>query len=544
MKRIFALVALGAFLAGCTKVSTENGTAGGRHSWTQPGVLRVAIQGEPKTLNPVLASNTIEVFVTRFLFAPLVSANAKGDPVPMLASEVPTPANGGVSNGGLTITYRLRGNAKWSDGQPVTSEDVKFSWQAMMNPRNNVVTRHGYDDVASIDTPDSKTAVVHLKSKFAPFVNTFFAESDQPFSISPAHVLSKYQNVNEVPFNSEPTVSDGPFRFGEWVRNDHITLVANPDFFMGKPRLDKVVIKMVPDENTSANLLKTHDIDWIYEASIRLYPALKTVSDITTTWVEANGYYGMQINTSHPPLDDVRVRQAIAYAIDKQNLIDTAAFGQEKVATEDLPDWMWANDHTIKNPPHDPAKARQLLAQAGYNPGADGIMQKNGQKLSLLLITENSNVTYKQMAVQIQNQLHAAGIDAQIKLFPFAELYASAAQGGILQTGHYDMAINGWFSGLDPDDSSQFTCKNIPPGGYDYTRFCNKTMDAAESEALTNYDQAGRKKAYAQTQATLATQVPQIFFCWLRQQNPISVDFKGFDPNPVTENWNSWQWSI
>ncbi len=504
----------------------------------------MAIQGEPKTLDPVLASDTIEVFVTRFLFAPLVSADPKGNPVPMLAVEVPTLENGGISKDGLTITYHLRKNAKWSDGQPVTSEDVKFSWQAMINPRNNVVTRHGYDDVASIDTPDPKTVVVHLKAKFAPFVNTFFAESDQPFSISPSHVLAKYPNVNEIPFNSEPTVTDGPFRFGEWVRNDHITLVANPDFFMGKPGLNKVVIKMVPDENTSANLLKTHDIDWMYEASIRLYPAFKNISDITTKWVEANGFYGMQLNTSHAPLDDVRVRRAIAYAIDKQNLIDTTAYGQEKLATEDLPDWMWAYDPSVKNPPHDPAKARQLLEQAGYSAAGDGIMQKNGQKLSLLLITENSNVTYKQMAVQIQNQLHAAGIDVQIKLFPFAQLYAAAAQGGILQTGRYDMAINGWFSGLDPDDSSQYTCKNIPPGGYNYTRFCNKTMDAAEGEALTNYDQAARKKAYSATQATLASHVPQIFFCWLRQQNPISVDFKGFDPNPVTENWNSWKWSI
>ena len=544
MKRIFATIALGAVLAGCTKVSQENGVTGGRHAWTQPGVLRIAVQGEPKNLNPVLTNNTIDVFVTRFMFEPLISADAKGNPYPMLVTTVPTIENGGVSKDGLTVTYHLRTNAKWSDGQPVTSTDVKFSWQALMNPDNNVVTRHGYDDVASIDTPNASTAIVHLKAKFAPFVNTFFAESDQPFSIVPAHVLAKYPNVNQIPFNNEPNVTDGPFRFGEWVRNDHVTLVANPDFFMGKPGLNKVVIKMIPDENTSVNLLRTHAIDWIYQASIRLYPTLKNMPDVATTWVAVNGYYGMQINTSHSPQSDVRVRQAIAYTIDKQNLVDTTAYGQEKVATEDLPDWMWAYDPSVRSLPHDPAKARQLLEQAGYTPGADGIMQKNGQKLSLLLVTENSNVTFKQMSVQIQNELHGVGIDVQIKLFPFAQLYAPAGEGGILQLGRYDMAVNGWYSGLDPDDSSQFMCKNAPPGGYNYTRYCSKANDAAETSALTSYDQATRKAAYAKTQASLAQDVPQIFFCWLRQQHPISVDFKGFTPNPVTENWNSWQWSI
>lgn len=545
VNRFLALAALGAVLAGCTKVATENGTtSGAEHSWTRPGVLRVAVQGEPKNLNPLLASNTIDVFIARFMFSPLMTADAKGNPYPILAREVPTLQNGGVSKDGLTITYHLRANAKWSDGQPVTSQDVKFSWQGLMNPQNNVVTRHGYDDVASIDTPNATTAVVHLKRKFSPFVNTFFADSDQPMSIVPAHVLSKYPNVNEIPFNNEPSVSDGPFRFAEWVRNDHVSLVANPNFFLGKPGLNRIQIRMVPDENTSVNLLKTHDIDWIYQASVRLYPTLQGTQGITTTWVEANGYYGMQINTSHAPLTDVRVRQAIAYAVDKQNLVNTTTFGKEKVATEDLPDWMWAYDPNVKSIPHDPAKARQLLEQAGFAPGRDGIMQKNGQRLSLLLITENSNVTYKQMAVQIQNALHGVGIEAQIKLFPFAQLYAPAGEGGILQLGRYDLAINGWFSGLDPDDSSQFMCKNIPPGGYNYTRYCSAEMDAAETMALTNYDQPTRKKAYSKTQALLAQDVPQIFFCWLRQQHPINVDFKGFEPNPVTENWNSWQWSI
>lgn len=169
----------------------------------------------------------------------------------MLAVVVPTTQNGGISADGLTITYHLRKDAKWTDGVAVTSKDVKWSWSAIMNTANNVVSRHGYDYVKSVDTPDAATVVVHLKQKFSPFVNSFFAESDQPYPVAPEHILSKYPNLNAIQFNGEPNVSDGPFRFAEWSRNDHIDLVRNDDFFMGKPNLDRVEIKVIPDEDTS-----------------------------------------------------------------------------------------------------------------------------------------------------------------------------------------------------------------------------------------------------------------------------------------------------
>ncbi len=243
VKRILALAALAASLAACTKVSNEDQGAG-RHSWTQAGVLRIAIQGDVKNLNPLLNSNTTDVFINRLMFEPLLTADPKGNPLPMLASIVPTTTNGGISADGLTITYHLRKDAKWTDGVAVTSNDVKWSWSAIMNPANNVVSRHGYDYVKSVDTPDDATVVVHLKQKFSPFVNSFFAESDQPYPIAPEHILAKYANLNTIQFNGEPNVSDGPFRFAEWSRNDHINLVRNDNFFLGKPNLDRIEIKV------------------------------------------------------------------------------------------------------------------------------------------------------------------------------------------------------------------------------------------------------------------------------------------------------------
>lgn len=541
VKRLGALIALAGLLSGCSKVSTQTA---GEHSWTQPGVLRIAIQAEPKNLNPLLTSNTVDVFIARFMFLPLIQPNAQGVQQPLLATAVPTMRNGGISRDGLTIAYHLRKDVKWSDGVPFTSKDVKWTWQALMNPNNDIVSRHGYDDIKTIDTPDDWTVIVHLKEKFSPFVNTFFTDSDQPYGVAPAHVLSKYPNVNQIPFNSEPTVSDGAFRFGEWVRNDHITLIANDNFFLGKPGLRRIELKIVPDENTSVELLKSHAIDWIYQGSIHLYPQLHGAQDIALAWMRVNGYYDVQINTASALMKDVRVRRAIAYAIDKRGLVDTTMYGQETLATEDIPNWMWAFDPKVRSVPYDLAKARALLAQAGYSPGRGGVMEKDGVPLAPLLITENSNTTYKQLAVLIQAQLRRIGIQAQIKLFPGAQIYAPAGEGGILQNGKFDFIVDGWYAGIDPDDSAQFMCENVPPGGYNYARYCNPEMDAAETMALTHYDQATRKAAYAKTQALLARDVPEIFINWLRQMEPISVDFKGFDPNPVVESWNAWQWSI
>jgi peptide/nickel transport system substrate-binding protein len=530
-------------LVGCTKASNEV-AAGARHPWTRAGVLRIAIQSDVKNLNPLLNSNTTDGFIANLLFEPLLAADARGNPVPMLATGVPSVENGGISRDGLAVTYHLRRNAKWTDGQSVTSKDVKWSWQAIMNPNNNVVSRHGYDYVKSIDTPDDYTVVVHLKQKFSPFVNTFFAMSDQPFPVAPAHVLAKYPDINQVPFDSAPNVSDGPFRFVEWAHGDHITLERNDAFFMGKPGLSRIEIRIIPDENTSVNLMKTHGIDFMFQASPETYPALKPVPDIKLAFVNVNGYERAQINTSRPYLRDPNVRLAIAYAIDKKQLVDTLTYGQMTEATEDIPDWLWAFNPHVRSYPHDVAMSRRLLRGAGWTPGPDGIMRKNGQALELVLVTNNSNVTRRQASVELQAMLREAGIGVEIKSFPGEVLFAPAGMGGILQLGKFDLSVNGWYAGIDPDNSAQYMCQNVPPGGYNYSRFCNPQMQAAEVAALTHYERAERTVAYYETQELLARYNPEIFFWWRRQMEPISVDFKGFDPNPVLESWNAWQWTI
>ncbi len=511
-------------LAACSRGPVHNAGA---------QTLRVAVFADVKTLNPLLDSTTNDGFVQRFTFEPLISANARGEPVPILAAEVPSRENRGIGADGLTVTYHLRRNARWSDGVPVTAADVKFSWQAIMNPQNDIASRHGYDDVQRIDTPDRYTVVVHLKQPFAPFITTFFGESDQGYDVVPAHVLAKYPNINHVSFDSDPTVTDGPFTFVSWSHGDRVVLKANDDFFLGKPHLRRIIIEVVPNEDTEINLLQTHAVDYMLEPSIATYPAMKAARGVHIVWVNVNGYEGMAFNLNRSPLSDPRVRLALAYGIDKQKLLDTLTFGQEKIATEDLPDWMWASNPALHPLPYDPGKARALLRAAGVR-----------LPLQLLLVTDTGDVTHAREAVQLQALLRKIGVAIEVKMYPADLLYAPAGAGGVITGGKFDLALFPWFSGIDPDDSAQFSCVNAAPHGWNVARYCNREMDALQKQALTHYDRPARERAYHSIQAMLARDNPLVFFWWRRQAQALSVDLHGFAPNPVTESWNAWEWSL
>ena len=532
-------------LGACTKVGDQ--TAAGTvapNEGTIPGELRIAVQREPNSLNPILAAFTIEGFVNRLSFDNLLSIAADGRTiVPELATDVPTTRNGGISRDGLTITYHLRHGVRWQDGVPFTSKDVKFSWQAMVNPNNNVNTTVGYSDVKSVDTPSDDTVVFHLKEKFAPFVNTIFAESDNPICIVPEHLLGKFHDLNRVPFNEEP-VGTGPFKVARWVRGDHIELVANPDYWRGVPKLKSIVVRMIPDENTEINALRSHDVDFMFEPSPNLYLTLKTIPGIEIVLDRSPDALWMLMNTTRPPLDDVRVRRALAYAVDKQALVDKFTGGSAKIAWSDQPSYSWAYDPHVTTYPHDVAQARRLLAQVGWIAGSDGMLRKGGRPLELQISYNSENATRRLAAVEIQANLKDAGIAAQVKSYPGNLYFATFGQGGIMSTAKYDLAVSGWVAGIDPDDHSLYECDQIPPVSTNYTHYCSKAMDADQRAALASYDEGPRKAAYARIQELIARDQPTDYLWFAVFPQAINPAFKGFAPNPINESWNAWQWEI
>ena len=215
-----------------------------------------------------------------------------------------------------------------------------------------------------------------------------------------------------------------------------------------------------------------------------------------------------------------------------------------ELADQDLPPFMWAHSNDVTRYPFDLAKARALMREAGWMPGPDGMLQKNGRRLSLQLITNSTNATRRGGVVQFQAMLRTLGIDAPIKLYLGSLLFATMQTGGILQNGKFDLAWTGWVAGIDPDQSSLFMCSAQPPHGNNETHYCNREMDEAEETAIRSYDQTVRKNAYTKIEALLSRDLPQIPIWWPRQVEPTNPDLKSFAPNPVSEAWNASQWDI
>lgn len=550
-QRVCAAV-LAIALAACTRVATtqsgpndeKGGGSGQRHPWTRPGILRLASLTEPDTLNTALSTSQVSVDIAMFWAGYLFNYDDKNQLVPELATEVPTLANGGISKNGLMITYHLRKGVQWQDGAPFDAGDVVFSWRTIMNPNNNIQTRTGYDRITAIDTPDRWTAVVHLKSPYAPFVNSFLTMSSTPYAVFPKHLLAQYHDINQIPYNSKP-LGTGPFIVKEWQRGQMIRMVANPHYWRGAPKLKEVQYRAIPDENTLTTGVRTHEIDFWYNVGATNYPVASKIPATHVVLTPFTQFSLIGFNTKRPVMSEVAVRRALALATDRKRLIDTVTFGVQLLADGDQPAFSWAHDPNLKSIPFDPAQARSTLDAAGWKPGPDGIRVKNGRRLHLQIATTTGGAVGNRLAVLLQSAWKDIGVEAEVKPYASAIMFANYQSGGILQGGKFDVQFSSWLNGVDPDDDTLFACDQIPPNGQNQYRFCNKELDAQEQIALTSYDEAVRKKAYARIQQILVDQVPMLTMWFARRFDVVNDDFKGYKPaHAVTTFWNTWEYDI
>jgi peptide/nickel transport system substrate-binding protein len=523
-----------AVTAGCSKNENQN---------TGPSdQLRVALIINPTQLNPILPQNSIENFIDGLIFDLLVTQDEHHRPIGDLASVVPTLQNGGISKDGLTITYHLRHGVKWHDGVPFTSKDVKFTWQAILNSRNNVVSRRGYDQVASVDTPDDYTVVMRMKRVFAPAINTIFGESDTPLRILPAHLLARFPDLNQVPFNAAP-VGTGPYRFGRWLRGDRIVLRANPAYFRGTPALKRLTLPIIPDDNTTEAQIRSHEVDLAVEIPAPVYRDVADAPGVVRQLADAPAYTSIIFNTKRSPLDDVRVRRALVLGMDRPAIVRDDTYGTGRVAVADLSPFYWAYDSALQPIPYDLAQAKSLLDAAGWHPSPGGVRVRNGTRLSMLLVYGNGSQIARTITAQLQQMYRPLGVDIQLKGFDYATLYAAAQSGGILNAGKFDLAVYPWISGSDPDDSSQWTCAAAPPAGNNVSRYCSPEMDAAQRLALSTFDRSLRTKAYAQIESLLLRDAPAAFIYYQALRYAHVSGLRNFLPNGISEGWNAQEWS-
>ncbi len=548
MKRIvytFALIVAFGVAACSSNPSASTSGAGGGVKYI-PGTLRIADIEEPDTLNPYISTVITSIDLSYLWGEYFYNVDDKNQFVPEVATEVPTLTNGGISSDGLTLTYHMRHGIKWQDGAPLTSKDVVFTWQAIMNPKNNVQTRTGYDQIQNVTAPDDYTVVVHMKRKYAPIVAYFMGlEGGGP--ILPAHLLANASDMNHVPFNAKP-VGSGPFKIVEWVHGDHITLEANPDYWRGAPKLHQIVYKWIASDTTIMTELRTGEADAWFRADVGLYPQLASMPGHKTLLTPYSIFGHIDTYTQDPILQDVRVRRALWLAIDRDKIIHDATHDTYLPSISDQPKFSWAYDPSLTPPKMDVAGARKLLDSAGWVPGPDGIRVKNGQRLELQISYVAGQVIAPAIAAILQQGYKQIGVALSQKQYPSATFFAAAANGGILNNHKFQLAYFGWINGVDPDDSSLYLCnggKNFPPNGQNNLWWCDEKVDALERDALSTFDIARRKQDYFAIQHELVDQAPTFILFAEQRADVFNDHFKGYRPSPAeSASWNSWEWSM
>jgi peptide/nickel transport system substrate-binding protein len=533
-------------------VSNVAGGTGEPHPWTQPGVFSYSEFTDPKSLNPAINSGSPTLNLSMFIYSYAIRYDAKARPVPDAVSEVPTIANGDVSKDGLTIRYKLRSNLKWQDGPPVTCNDMKFTWQVVMNPHNNVNTTDGYKDIGSIDCSDPRVAVVHMKRLYAPFLQQLWGVNGNA-PILPEHLLASYNDdkgsFNTAPYNALP-VGSGPFRVVEWQRGQEVRMEENPNFYLGTPKLKEVIYKILPDENTAETELQTHELDMLALGSGLKWPQYEALAadpknGLKAIRVDAFQFSHIDFNLKHSIVGDRQVRIALAYATDRKGIIQKVLHGSAIPAeTDQQPNYSWAYTNDIVHYPFDPAKARATLDADGWTAGPDGIRAKNGQRLEFSISTQTESTYGKQIEEVLQRQWRDVGVLADVKNYPSAEFFDNSSN-GVIQGGNYDVALFSWAAAADPDDSAIYSGDNLAPRGQNGMFWSNPVATAAMNDALQTIDQSRRKRDYVVVQQQLALDVPTIIINFVRTPYVYNDDLKGFDPSPVISAfWDPWNYSM
>ena len=469
----------------------------------------VGSPSDPQKLTSVLIGDTVSGTVASYLNDALLTKEPNGDLRPLLAEAVPTPAADG-----LTITFKLR-SARWSDGRPLTADDVAFTYNLLVDPRsagvNSPYAAQLKSVVASVSAADAATVVFQMKKPYAPFLSSYC--SGGQFGILPRHVLGNLapQALNSADYNSNPSVTNGMFKFVKWDRGSQVVLARNEDYHRGAPRLERLVVKTVSGGTVAvANQLKTGEVD-VGGVDFSQADSLRTVESLNLVSVDAPGltFYVHQLDPAKPGsrfFGDRRVRQALLMALDRQAMVDAILFKQGTVADSTVPRISWGYNKSIRSTyPFDRARAESMLDAAGWRKGADGIREKDGQRFAFQILLVAGLKYLEDTAAAMQDQWKRVGIEATPRAGDLATVIVPA----FYNTRNFDMLLTPIGLGDEPDNQSLIVgSAAAAPGGANAAPFKDSRVDAMLAEASTLSDRGRRAQLYAQVQDIVMEELP------------------------------------
>ena len=473
------------------------------------GTVIEASFSDAENLNPVLWTDNVSSKVGSMLYNSLVDIDPDNlNPIPDLAT------SWDISDDSLTFTFHLRDDVTWHDGAPFTANDVKFTYEAMLNEDINSIRRAG---LVPILTPEQIVVLDDYTIEFQlSQVDAAFLTTRAIYGIIPQHILGELtpEEFNAAEFNTTSPIGTGPFIFREWVKADHIAVVRNPNYFDGAPNIDFWYLKILEDAIVEFAQLQTGEVDYSDAVTSSVWEeALAQEHLICETFPQfAFTFYIYQMDAEKSPLFlDVRTRQALLYAMDREAMVESIIFGLGEVAKTVMPPISWAyNPDNEPTYSYDVEKAKELLDEAGWkDEDGDGIREahgvigvEDGTPFSFEIHTNAGNTEREQVIVAFQQFWAKVGVEAQPTTVDFPTLLAM-----LTETYEFDMIVVGFGWGVDPDQKTMWHTDSYG-GGFNMNTYSNARMDEILDAALLTTDQEKRKEYYYEMQAILAQDVP------------------------------------
>jgi len=543
-KLLFFVVGLGLLFTLVLTACGPTPTTSGSKTPQKGGTVTDALFEEPDSL---LSNGTNETFanlVDATIWAPLVYGDPSGTLHPGLLAEIPTVANGDISADAMHYTLKLRSGLKWSDGQPLTADDVVFTMNLWNTPAYGAKTFTvglPFIDFSTLKATDATTVTFSMKKPFVPLINSQLEDED--LAPMPKHVFGTMDpaSILKSPENLAPTVSSGPFKMQDRVKGDHIDVVRNDNYYQaGLPYLDAIHFKIITDASTILTALQSGSIDTSWFLDITKQDSYKAIQGYTLSHSQypSNTEY-LTFNLHDPILADLQVRKAISVSLDLDTIISTILKGTgQRTCDEDS--GSFAHEATLTCQKFDPAGAKQMLDADGWTMGPDGYRHKAGKILELTWGTTANNARRQQGEEIGQQNLKDVGIKIDIKNYP-----ADAWFGTILPSGQYQIGEFANSLGYDPDNAGTWACnQTAAQGGANWTYYCNPAVDQDWLKEETNPDQSVRLAAFKDVHQHLLQDLPVVYLYAYGQQGMARNSVHNYELSPAgpSETWNVWTW--
>jgi peptide/nickel transport system substrate-binding protein len=499
MKRI--LLVLLSLVVVISAMSSPAGAGPKKDSRLDGGSLSYGEYGRPATLDPITSNEMISLRLTELIFNGLVGINEKQEIVPELAEKWDRSPDGRI------YTFYLRKDVTWhpregEEPKPFTADDVIFTYKLMMHPRTITPLKVRYEFINSIEKLNDYTVKFTLKR---PILNALAKFS---FKIIPKHGPSNPNYLTRDDAFVQKPIGTGPYMLKDVTAEREIVLAANENYFKGRPHIDKIVAKPFADQNIMTQALMFNAIDMIVLVNPRDIPEIQGDKRFILQPYNALSYSFFGYNCRNPLLADKRVRKAFTYAVNRQEMLDSFFNGQGTIISGPFAPGSWAYNLDVQPLPFDPQKAIELLQEAGFRRGADGIMQKNGQKLVLMLKIpiEKESEAVKRVVLAFKNYLKNIGVDIKVE---FKELQAWKED--VFREFDFDIVFASWVFDDSADISSLFHSGEIGPWRNNFGGYSNPEVDGLINESKLTLDHEKRRTINRKLHAILADENPYTF---------------------------------